>query len=117
MWRAWDGEDFKKTLYTVFCEPPVDMLFLEEFPLDVGETAFAAEYLPGQYDQRADSASQCIQLLTLKERPEVRAARVYVLSGEIGAGGYPKDQKLRLSTLWIRARPGWTSREHLQLQT
>jgi phosphoribosylformylglycinamidine synthase len=69
--------------WTVFAEPPVDDLFEEDLPLDPGETALAVEYLPGQYDQRADSAAQCLQLLSHGARPAVAGARVYVLKGAL----------------------------------
>ena len=61
-----------KTL--VFSEPNVDRVYDEVFPCPPGAALFVVEYLPGQYDQRADSAAQCIQILTQKDRPEVRAA-------------------------------------------
>lgn len=68
---------------TIFSEPPVDYAYDEEYKIQSGCKAFAVEYLPGQYDQRADSAAQCIQLLTQGERPEIKAAKVIVLEGNI----------------------------------
>ena len=76
-------EDFERAKITIFSEPNVDMVYDEELPVAENEYAFAVEYLPGQYDQRADSAAQCIQLLTCGERPEVASARVYVLGGNL----------------------------------
>ncbi len=76
-------EEYMACRNTIFSEPPVDVVYDEELPLRDGEQAFAIEYLPGQYDQRADSASQCIQLLTRGERPLCRTAKVIVLSGNI----------------------------------
>ena len=73
-------ELFEQCVPTVFSEPQVDIAG-EEAPQ--GEIIFAVEYLPGQFDQRADSASECIQLISQGERPEVRSAKVYVLSGQI----------------------------------
>jgi phosphoribosylformylglycinamidine synthase len=73
--------DFEAARWTVFAEPPVDEIYDEVLPLDAGERALAVEYLPGQYDQRADSAAQCLQLLSHGVRPTVAAARVYVLKG------------------------------------
>ncbi len=67
----------------IFAEPPVDLVCDEELPLADGERVFAIEYLPGQYDQRADSATQCVQLLTQKERPTILSAKVIVLRGPI----------------------------------
>jgi phosphoribosylformylglycinamidine synthase len=69
--------------WTVFAEPPVDLVYDEVLPLAARETALAVEYLPGQYDQRADSAAQCLQLLTHGVRPTVAGARVYVFRGAL----------------------------------
>lgn len=68
---------------TIFSEPTVDYAYDEEYKIPSNSRAFAVEYLPGQYDQRADSAAQCIQLLTQGDRPEINAARVIVLEGNI----------------------------------
>ena len=68
---------------TVFSEPPVDYLYEETFPIKEGDRVFSVEYLPGQFDQRADSAVQCIQLLNAQEEPVIRSATTYVLSGEV----------------------------------
>ena len=73
-------ELFEHCVPTVFSEPQVDIAS-EEPPQ--GQILFAVEYLPGQFDQRADSASECIQLISQGERPEVRSAKVYVLSGQV----------------------------------
>lgn len=78
-----DDSDFQKTLPTIFAEPQVDDVFENTLPHEASDTVFAVEYLPGQFDQRADSAAQCVQMLTLKERPLIATALVYVLSGEI----------------------------------
>ena len=77
-----DSALFQQAIPTVFCEPPVDVTY---DTLPEAKTVFAVEYLPGQFDQRADSASQCIQLLSQGERPDVRSARVYLLDGELTA--------------------------------
>jgi phosphoribosylformylglycinamidine synthase len=77
------AHDWARARLAVFSEPPVDRVFDEAFPLDDEETAFASEYLPGQYDQRADSAAQCLQLLHPGLRPQVAAARVIVLRGRL----------------------------------
>ena len=71
---------FEKAVPTVFSEPPVDVTY---DALPAAQYVFAVEYLPGQFDQRADSASQCIQLLSQGERPDVRSARVYLLDGDL----------------------------------
>ncbi|MBQ6394873.1 MAG: phosphoribosylformylglycinamidine synthase, partial [Atopobiaceae bacterium] len=75
-------ELFDQCVPTVFSEPQSDDVAYE-LPSEDGATTFAVEALPGQFDQRADSASECIQLISQGERPEVRTAKVYVLKGEI----------------------------------
>ena len=62
-------ETFQNALTTVFSEPPVDDVFLEEFPHNADDFCFTVEYLPGQFDQRADSAEQCVCLLNDAEQP------------------------------------------------
>ncbi|MBO6103118.1 MAG: hypothetical protein J6P03_07690, partial [Opitutales bacterium] len=62
-----DDGDFDKMKFTLFCEAPVENIFLETFPMTPRETAFGIEYLPGQFDQRADSARQCAQIQLLKD--------------------------------------------------
>jgi len=78
-------EAFEVARWTVFAEPPVDEVFEESLPLGAKETAFTLEYLPGQYDQRADSAAQCLQLLSHGARPTVACGRVYILGGALTA--------------------------------
>lgn len=68
---------------TIFAEPPVDIVYDEEIPVSENERIFAIEYLPGQYDQRADWAAQCIQILTQQDRPEVASAKVILLEGTL----------------------------------
>ncbi len=74
---------FADACRTVFAEPPVDVLYEEEFPMAEDERAFAVEYLPGQFDQRADSAVQCVKFLKEDEEPVIRSATVYVVAGEV----------------------------------
>ncbi len=76
-------EAFKKAKHTIFSEAPVDDVYEDTFPADEESMIFAVELLPGQYDQRADSTEQCIQLLTQGQRPMVATANVYVLSGSL----------------------------------
>ena len=73
---------------TVFSEPPVDDLYEEEFPLQENDRVFAVEYLPGQFDLRADSAIQCVRLLDENVEPLIRTAMVYVLSGSVSEEEY-----------------------------
>ena len=75
-------ETYKKALVTVFSEPPVDTVFEETFELGNAKT-FSVEYLPGQFDQRADSAEQCVKLLNEEEEPVIRTATTYVIEGEV----------------------------------
>ena len=77
------AEEFEQARGTVFSEPNVDDVYDEEFTVGEDWRMFAMEYLPGQYDQRADSAAQCVQLLTQGERPRVRTARVVALEGRL----------------------------------
>ncbi|MDY5002888.1 MAG: phosphoribosylformylglycinamidine synthase [Atopobiaceae bacterium] len=75
---------FHECIPTVFSEPQVDDTSLEEMPpVAEGSYVFAVESLPGQFDQRADSASECVQLISKGERPLVRSAKVYVLEGKL----------------------------------
>jgi len=74
---------YEKALHTIFSEPPVDKLFEESFEMDKDETAFGIEYLPGQYDQRADSTEQCIQIINADQKPVVKSAKIIVLKGEL----------------------------------
>lgn len=76
-------EEYATVKSVVFSEPPVDVVYEEELPEFANSRVFAAEYLPGQYDQTADSAAQCVQLVTQKERPIIATARVVVLVGSI----------------------------------
>ncbi|MGI6669175.1 MAG: phosphoribosylformylglycinamidine synthase [Acetivibrionales bacterium] len=76
-------KEYNDALNMVFSDPPVDMLYEEDVRIEKGKRAFATEYLPGQYDQRADSISQCVQFLTLGERPRCRTAKLIVLDGTI----------------------------------
>ncbi len=77
-------EDYIASRRTILSEPQVDDFYDETAPEPAeDEWVFAVEYLPGQFDQRADSAAQCIQLSTCRERPEVRTARVYYIKGKL----------------------------------
>lgn len=80
-----DMEDveYEKSKYTVFAEKTVDNVYEEELDNVNGKRIFAVEYLPGQYDQRADSASQCIQILSQKERIKIVSSKVYIIEGNI----------------------------------
>lgn len=75
-------QTYQKALKTVFSEPPVDEVYEESFDAEGGKV-FSVEYLPGQYDQRADSAQQCVKLLNEEEEPIIRSATTYVIEGEV----------------------------------
>jgi phosphoribosylformylglycinamidine synthase len=75
--------EFEQAKNQIFSEPPLDICYLEDLAVDHNSRIFAVEYLPGQYDIRADFASQCVQILTAKERPLVRSARVFILEGDL----------------------------------
>ena len=76
-------ETYERALGTIFSEPPVDMLYEEDFPRQESDLVFSVEYLPGQFDQRADSAEQCVKLLREDEEPVIRTATTYVISGTL----------------------------------
>ena len=78
-----DPETFETASRTIFSEPAVDVTCAELPELQPGQRLLAVEYLPGQFDQRADSCEQCIQIMTQGDRPRVRNARVYLIDGEI----------------------------------
>ncbi len=83
-------DTYKKSLNIVFSEPPVDMLFEGEFAKGENDRVFTVEYLPGQFDQRADSAEQCVKLLNETEEPIIKSATTYVLSGDISDEEFEK---------------------------
>ena len=72
---------YQKAIHTVFSEPPVDQYYEESFPVSKEARVFSVEYLPGQFDQRADSAQQCVKLLDEKEEPTIRSATTYIVEG------------------------------------
>ena len=84
-------ELFERAKTTVFSEPAVDNA-ADTLDCD-GGIVFAVEYLPGQFDQRADSAAQCIQLMSRSDRPLIRTAKIYVLYGDISASDVERIKK------------------------
>ncbi|MBQ9156777.1 MAG: phosphoribosylformylglycinamidine synthase [Eubacterium sp.] len=83
-------DTYEKALGTVFSEPPVDFLYEGSFPREDTDRVFSVEFLPGQFDQRADSAQQCLSLLNEKEEPVIRSATTYVLSGDLSDEDFEK---------------------------
>ena len=109
---------FERAVQTVFSEPQVDDTSLE-CPAE-GYTVFAVESLPGQFDQRADSASQCIQLMTQGERPIVRTAKVYLMSGELTEADVEKIKKYLINPVECREaalEPVETLRQEYEIPT
>lgn len=89
-------ETYRKSLVTVFSEPPVDDLYEEKFDVNSDEYVFGVEFLPGQFDQRADSAVQCVKLLKEDEEPVIRTATVYVIEGQL-----TEDEKEQIKSFCI----------------
>ena len=89
--------DYEQASASILSEPQVDRIYHEEMPeAEEDEWTLAVEYLPGQFDQRADSAAQCIQLLTCRQRPEVKTARIYRLKGALN-----EDEKQKVKEALI----------------
>ena len=76
-------EVFEQACRTVFSEPPVDILYRETIEIPANGRIFSVEYLPGQFDQRADSAVQCVQFLKAEEQPIIRTAVTYLITGDL----------------------------------
>ena len=92
-------KEYSKAKGTIFSEPVVDSVYDEEIKINDNEKVFAVEYLPGQYDQRADSAAQCIQILTQSEKPIVKCAKVIILSGSINEEELVKIKDYYINTV------------------
>jgi phosphoribosylformylglycinamidine synthase len=86
-------QEYIKAKGTIFSEPTVDFLYEENFETSKGDRVFGIEYLPGQYDQRADSAAQCIQILSGNDKPEIQNAKLVVLSGDISESDFDSIKK------------------------
>ncbi len=98
-----DVDDYKMAEKTILSEPQVDTLYEEEAPTPASdEYVLAVEYLPGQFDQRADSASQCIQLATMKQKPDVRSARLYYIKGQLTEKDKEKIKKTLINPVEAR---------------
>ena len=80
-----NDEVFLKAKNTVFSEPQVDLCFEEDYPFEKEDKVFGVEYLPGQFDQRANSLSECLQILTEGTRPISKSAKIYILKGNLSA--------------------------------
>lgn len=83
-------DTYKRAINTVFTVPAVDLLMEETFTANTSDRIFSVEYLPGQFDQRADSVEQCLKLLNENENPIIRTATTYIISGDISDGDFNK---------------------------
>ncbi len=104
--NRYDAEDIEKELFdyaveNVFSEPQLDIASAN-ISYNENDTVFAVEYLPGQFDQRADSAAQCIQIISQLERPTVKTAKVYVLSGDISGSELAEIKKYVINPVEAR---------------
>ncbi len=116
--NRYDAENIAPELFdyakkTVFSEPQLDIV-ADEIELD-GAAAFAVEYLPGQFDQRADSAAQCIQIISQGERPLIRTAKVYILYGEISEKEIAEIKKYVINPVEAR-EAGFEKPETLEIE-
>ncbi|GKU25356.1 phosphoribosylformylglycinamidine synthase [Clostridium folliculivorans] len=91
-----ESEVYEKAKAIIFSEPMVDKVYEDQFPILEGEAVFSVEYLPGQYDQRADSAEQCFQILTAGDKLEIKSSKVVCLSGNIS-----KDELINIKQYYI----------------
>ncbi len=103
--NRYDVEDISEELFeeavnTVFSEPQLDMA-TKDYSAE-GAVVFAVEYLPGQFDQRADSAAQCIQIISCKDRPTIRTAKVYILGGELSENDVKEIKKYVINPVEAR---------------
>ncbi|MBQ8808515.1 MAG: phosphoribosylformylglycinamidine synthase, partial [Clostridia bacterium] len=83
-------DTFEKACKTVFSEPPVDILYSENIEIPANGKVFSVEYLPGQFDQRADSAVQCVKFLKEDEEPIIKTAVTYLITGDVSEDEFDK---------------------------
>ena len=95
-------EEYLQVKPVVFSEPPVDVVYEETLPEFANSRMFAVEFLPGQYNQRADSAAQCVQFVTQKERPQIQTAQVIVLVGSIDDKTFAEIKKYCINEIECR---------------
>ena len=95
-------DEYSEVLPVVFYEPPVDTLYEEKLPEFKNSRSFCVEYLPGQFDNRADAAEECCALITQKERPTVRCATVYVLVGKVDDVTFAKIKEYLINPVECR---------------
>lgn len=97
-----NDEQYAKAKLLIFSEPPVDNIYEEYYPAPQGSRRFAVEYLPGQYDQRADSASQCVQILTMDKMPLCKSAKLIILEGDISDDEFIKIKEYCINPIEAR---------------
>ncbi len=86
-------EVFEKAKGTIFSEPQVDNYFVEDYPVDSNTSVFGVEFLPGQFDQRASSLAECLQILSGGKKPIAKTAKIYLLSGNLSNAEIEKIKK------------------------
>ena len=111
-----DQKDYESAKNTIFSEPPVDYVYEERAPFSKEEFVFATEYLPGQYDQRADSAMQCVQLISQAEKPIIAVAKVFALTGDISKQDLQKIKQYCINPVDSR-EASLEKPESLQMET
>jgi len=94
-----EDNEMARVVNLILSEPQVDDVFFESINLEKDESEIIVEYLPGQFDQRADSAAQCIQILLLKEKPKIASAKVFVLKGNLSESEIKKIKKYLINTV------------------
>ena len=108
-------EDFDLAAPVVFSEPAVDVTYDHLPAVKADEFVFAVEYLPGQFDQRADSCAQCISLLTGGKRPTIKSARIYIVSGKLTEAELDQIKHYMINP--VESREASVSYTHLTLPT
>ena len=103
-------ETYEKACKVVFAEPPVDICYQEDFPRAEGARVFSVEFLPGQFDQRADSAEQCVQFIKEDESPVIKTATTYVIEGNVTEDEFAAI-KNHCINLWTQERQEWKNRK------
>ena len=105
-------DTFEKACNRIFAEPPVDVLYLESFPAKEEDHVFSVEYLPGQFDQRADSAEQCVRFIKEDETAVIKTATTYVIERECDRGRNLQRSRITASIRWIPKRLEWRNQKH-----
>lgn len=94
-----EEDTYQKAKNTIFSEPQVDICYEENYPFIEGDTIFAVEFLPGQFDQRANSLAECLQIVSGSQRPIAKSAKVYILKGQIAEEEVKKIKKYLINAV------------------